>query len=336
MFFGPSAALMTAFAGFFIGRGKTSIMISLAIIANIINIALDWTLIFGIPGIIPELGIEGAAIATCIGYFFQAAMLACFFLKKKHREQFGTSKWQLNWPEMKKTFRVGVPQGIFCSLEIFGWAVFYWLMTSVSEHHITVSSICQSFLILFSFFYDGLSRGAAAVTGNLIGAGKHHLVAKVLRSGLGLLVLFSLTTALFLVVDPKATTHLLFFNHLDSTGISVNPEFEGALATCLIYSFVYLFFEGCRWLLSGLLVAAGDTFFLLIAGSLSVWLFLLLPIYLFVVRLHLPVEFAWLLTVIYSLMGLAIYWVRFRQGAWQKIDLVRDPVKVATMEGEDA
>lgn len=330
MLFGPSAALMTAFAGFFIGRGKTSVMIWLAIVANVINIGLDWALIFGIKGFIPELGIEGAAIATCAGYLFQAAMLAFLFLKRQHREEFGTSKWQLNWTEMKKCFRVGVPQGVFCSLEIFGWALFYWFMTRVSEHHITISSICQSFIILFSFFYDGLSRGAAAVSGNLIGARKHHLVAKVLRGGVVLLALFSLATAVFLVVDPRDTTRLLFFGHFDSSAVNlaITPEFESALATCLIFSFMYLFFEGCRWLLSGLLVAAGDTLFLLVAGSLSVWVFLLLPIYLFVVRMSLPVEYAWLLTVGYSLLGLAIYWIRFRQGAWQKIDLVKDQVEV--------
>ncbi len=334
MFFGPSVALMTAFSGFFIGRGKTSVLIWLAIGANAINIALDWALIFGIPGILPEFGIEGAAIATCIGYFFQAAILALLFFRKLNRDQFGTNRWRLNWPEMKKCFRVGVPQGVFCTLEIIGWALFYWLMTRISEHHITISSICQSFVILFSFFYDGLSRGASAVAGNLIGAGKHHLVSKVLRGGVSLLALFSLTTAIFLVIDPKDTTQLLFFHHLDSAAVTVSPQFESGLATCLIYSFVFLFFEGCRWLLSGLLVAAGDTLFLLIAGPLTVWVFLILPIYLFVVRWSLPVEFAWLLTVVYSLLGLAIYWIRFRQGAWQKIDLVKDRVKVAVKSEE--
>ncbi|HEY4255480.1 MAG TPA: MATE family efflux transporter, partial [Chlamydiales bacterium] len=257
MFFGPSVSIMTAFAGFFIGRGKTSMLIWLAVIANVINIALDWVLIFGIPGIVPELGVNGAAIATCLGYVFQAAMLGYFFLRKSNREQFGTSNWHLDWAEMKKCFRVGIPQGVFSCLEIVGWAVFYWMMTSVSEKHITVSSICQSFVILLSFFFDGLSRGAAAVAGNLIGAKKHHLVSRVLRSGFWLLLLFSLVTAVFLVIDSKDTTNFLFFDHFNGSAVSLDASFEGSLSTCLIFAFIYLFFEGCRWLLSGLLVAAG-------------------------------------------------------------------------------
>ena len=324
MFFGPSYALMTAFAGFFIGRGKTAIMIWLAIIANIINIGLDYILIFGIKGVIPELGIQGAAIATCTGYVFETLMLAFLFFQKENREKFGTNNWKLNLSEMKKCFQVGVPQGIFYALEIFGWSIFYWMMTSLSDNHITISSICQSFIILLSFFYDGLSRGAAAVAGNLIGANRRDLIHKVLKSGIYLLIFFSLISGIFLVIDSQDTVQFLFFDHFDSSHATpIDPVIQTALKKCLFFSFIYLFFEGIRWLLSGLLVAAGDTIFLLIAGSVSVWIFLLLPIYFFVVRLNLSVEIAWQLTVTYSALLPLIYWIRFKTGAWKEMNLIQ-------------
>ncbi|HSX27057.1 MAG TPA: MATE family efflux transporter [Chlamydiales bacterium] len=317
MLFSPSYALMTAFAGFFIGRGKTKMMILLAIVANLINIVLDWVLIFGVPGLVPEMGIQGAAIATCFGYCFESAALAYLFLRKENRVKYGTGKWQLNWEEMKKCWKVGIPQGIFCSLEVFGWAVFYWMMTSLGEKHITISSICQSFAILLSFFCEGLSRGAAAVAGNLIGAKRQDLVNKVLRSGFYLLVFFSLATSLFLVVDPIDTVRLLF-----SGAKGLDPSLQSSLKICMIFTFIYMFFDGLRWVFSGLLVAAGDTLFLLIVGSLSVWVFLLLPVYAFVVQNALPVEYAWGLTMVYGALFFAVYWIRYKKGAWQKIDLI--------------
>ncbi len=318
MLFGPSYALMTAFAGFFIGRGKTKVMIWLAIIANLINIVFDWALIFGIPGVVPEMGIQGAAIATCLGYFFESAVLGYLFLRKENRLSFGTANWHLNWNEMKKCCRVGFPQGIFCALEVFGWSVFYWMMTDLGEKHITISSICQSFTILLSFFCDGLSRGAAAVAGNFIGSKRYDLVHKVLKSGFSLLFLFSLATALVLVVDPVDTVRLLFIENPDAS-------IQGALKTCMVFAFIYIFFDGLRWVFSGLLVAAGDTLFLLIAGSLSVWVFLLAPVYWIVVKQHLPVEYAWGLTVLYAALFFAIYWLRFKQGTWKKINLITQP-----------
>ncbi len=315
MVFGPSYALMTAFAGFFIGRGKTKVMIWLAIIANVINIFLDWALIFGVPGVIPEMGIQGAAIATCMGYLFESVVLAYLFLSKENRSQFGASQWRINAKEMKKCCKVGFPQGIFCFLEVLGWAVFYWMMTDLGEKHITISSICQSFTILLSFFCDGLSRGSAAVAGNFIGAKRLDLVRKVLRSGFVLLLLFSLATSLILVVDPVDTVRFLFIQ---------NPELaiQDSLKICMIFSFIYIFFDGLRWVFSGLLIAAGDTLFLLVAGSLSVWVFLLAPVYFIVVRQNLPIEYAWGLTVLYAALFFVVYAIRFRQGAWQKIDLI--------------
>lgn len=315
MIFGPSYALMMAFSGFFIGRGKTRVMIWLAIIANLINILLDWALIFGVPGLIPEMGIQGAAIATCLGYLFESAVLGYLFLKKENRQQFGTAQWRLNSKEMRKCCRVGFPQGIFCALEVFGWAVFYWMMTDLGEKHITVSSICQSFTILLSFFCDGLSRGAASVAGNFIGSGRYDLIRKVLRSGFILLSFFSLATAAIFIVDPVDLVRLLF---VENQGI----ELESSLQICMVFAFIYIFLDGLRWFFSGLLVAAGDTLFLLIAGSLSVWVFLLAPVYFIVVKQGLPVEYAWGLTVLYAALFFIVYGVRFKQGAWQKINLI--------------
>ncbi|HSX11654.1 MAG TPA: MATE family efflux transporter [Chlamydiales bacterium] len=326
MLFSPSFALMMAFSGFFIGRGKTKVLIWLAIIANLINIALDWVLIFGIKGWVPEMGIQGAAIATCFGYFFEAGALGYLFLREENRLKFGAAHWRFNWSEMKKCLKVGVPQGIFCFLEVFGWAVFYWMMTDLGEKHITISSICQSFTILLSFFCDGLSRGSAAVAGNFIGSRRYDLVHKVLKSGFSLLFLFSLATALILVVDPVDTVRLLFIHNPD-------VAIQDSLKICMILSFIYIFFDGLRWVFSGLLVAAGDTLFLLIAGSLSVWVFLLAPVYFIVVRHHLPVEYAWGTTVLYAAIFFVVYWIRFKQGAWQKIDLIT-PEQGRSLEGK--
>lgn len=319
MIFGPSYALMMAFSGFFIGRGKTKVMIWLAIIANLINIVLDAALIFGIPGLIPEMGIQGAAIATCLGYLFESVVLGYLFLRKENRIHFGASYWRINWKEMKKCCRVGVPQGVFCTLEVLGWAVFYWMMTDLGEKHITISSVCQSFTILLSFFCDGLSRGAAAVAGNFIGSKRYDLVHKVLKSGVWLMALFALATSLLLVLDPVDLVSFLFIHNPDAS-------MQASLKFCMICSFAYIFFDGLRWVFSGLLVAAGDTLFLLVAGSLSVWIFLLAPVYWIVVQQNLAVEYAWLLTVLYAILFFTVYWIRFRRGAWQKIDLIETPL----------
>ncbi len=326
MIFGPCYVLMTALSGFFIGRGRTKILILLAVIANLINILLDWVLIFGVKGWIPEMGVKGAAFATCFGYIFEAVALFILFLKKENREQFGTMNWRFNPKIFSKCFRVGFPQAVFYTLEIIGFAVFYQMMTSISQLHITISSICQSILILLSFFLDGLSRGVAAVAGNFIGAKRFEMLKSVMKAGIFLQIFFSLFISLFFLIDPKHSISFLFPGQFEAYAEIWSQELGlplyDLLRTCLLCSFLYISLEGVRWVFAGLLTAAGDTLFLLIAGALSVWLFLLLPVYLIVVRHAFTVDLAWMLTVLYSGVSCFIYWIRFRSGKWKEIDLM--------------
>ncbi len=323
MAFGPSYALLTSLSSFFIGRGKTKLLLWLAIAMNGINIALDWLLIFGVPGLIPEMGVEGAAIGTCVGSCFQVVILFVLFLREENRIRFGTGRWKLDWEQMRPCIQVGAPQGVFYGLELLGMSVFYWMMSSISEQHITVSSICQSLLLLLYFFPDGLSRGLAAVAGNMIGAKKFDLVNKAIRSALLIQGLFTLGTAALLFTELEATLNILFLD--GATNTALLP----VLQACLMYLMAFLFFEGLRWIYGGVLAAAGDTMFLLIAGTFSIWAFLIVPSYFIVVRHSLSVEVAWMLAALASGLAFVGYWVRYHRGSWRQIDLIeRTPTEV--------
>jgi len=193
MLLGPFYPLMTALSGFFIGRGQTRLLIYVAIIANFLNLVLDGVLIFGIKNFIPAYGIKGAAIATGIGTIFQALVLAIIFFKKKNREKYGTTKWRFNFSIFKKCFKVGLPPAIFFALEIIGWTLFFLMMTSLSEVHITISSICQSIVILLSFFFDGLNRAVAALAGNFIG---NHIILIIFNRRHDIYLMYYLYTLL--------------------------------------------------------------------------------------------------------------------------------------------
>lgn len=328
MIFGPLYPMMTAISGFYIGRGKTRILIYLGILGNFLNLIFDWIFIFGIKGFIPELGIKGAAIATCIGTFFQCLILAYLFFKKSNATEFGTRKWRFNFDIFKKCVKVGLPPSVFYALEIIGWTLFYIMMTSIDEIHITVSSICQTIVILLSFFFDGLNRGVAALAGNFIGSKKIDKINMLLKSSLKLLLIFTVVVSIFLIIHPKMIVEFLIPGNIEekifvwqnTQGVS----FYSLLQTCLICVFIYLFFEGLRWIFAGLLTAAGDTLFLLLAGSFSVWLFLLIPVYFVVVKFSLSVQFAWVMAAFYAILLSLIYWFRFRIGRWKEINLISE------------
>jgi multidrug resistance protein, MATE family len=321
MFFAPFYPMLCGIAGFNVGRGKTKLLLYLALAANIINIFLDWILIFGYKSI-PSMGIQGAAIATSIGSMFQATILFILFLKKKNREKYNTTNYKFDFALIKRIVKIGFPSSLFYAFEIIGWTIFYIMMTMISDIHITIASICQSLIILFSFFMNGLYKGVSSISGNFIGSNRLHLIKKTYKSALLLQTFFAIFIAFFFIIHPMLIVDYLLIGNNNFENLSIILP---TLKKCLFLSYIYVIFEGLRWIYAGLLTAAGDTFFLLISGAFSVWIFLLLPVYLIVVKYTQPVEIAYVIGACFSISLSLIFSYRFHKGKWQKINLIQKP-----------
>ncbi len=64
--------------------------------------------------------------------------------------------------------------------------------------------------------------------------------------------------------------------------------------------------------------------FLMIAGTSSIWLFMLVPTYLFMLRPQADVEVAFYIWVFYSFATSFIIYVRFAMGKWRDKHLIED------------
>lgn len=317
MIFGPSFPLYAALAGFFIGQGKTRLVMILAICANCLNALLDVVLIFGVEGWIPSLGIEGAAIATSSSNVFQAVVLAVIFLNKRHRENCGTGNYAINYQMIKQCIKIGLPNAVFVSVEVLGWAFFYAMMAAADETYITIAGICQSLAILFYFVSEGVNKAASAIAGNMIGADRPWNIKKMLYSGVRLHSFFFMGLMTFFFLGSDLTT-TIFLPDLAEEQVQVLRE---PLVSGILLLVVFMFFEGIRMLLGGILTAAGDTLFLLVAGSTSVWCFLVLPVYWVVFYQEASVVTAISFWVLYSMLASIVYFIRYRQGNWKPLML---------------
>ncbi len=323
-FFAPFMSLVPAISGFFVGRGKVAIIQWVAVLGNVINIGLDALLIFGVEGLFPPLGIKGAGIATGIGITIQAVILLVVFLSKKNRENYNTNNFALNFPLLLKTLKIGLPPAVFVSFELLGWSLFYHFMAMTSPFHIFVASICQSILLLFLFFGMGLEKGTIAMTGNFIGAGEPQKAQEVFISGVKLTLIFLVVASFFLVIYPEPLI-TWFFAQEDKQVLLSSVELAQAKSSIrlgLIFMLFYLLFEKIRWLLNGILTAAGDTLFLLTTGALTVWLILLVPTYFFIVVNKLDVSYSFFIWVLYAFISCLLVYARFLYGSWKKKEIL--------------
>lgn len=313
--FGWASSIYAALTGFFIGRGKTLLITLLALGANLVNGVLDWAFIFGIEGWIPVMGVKGAAIATSLSSLFQALVLLSIFLKKNNREEFSTHEWAFSLPSFLACVRVGLPIALFVVVEILGWAAYYGLLTWAGEDYITVAGICQSLLILLWFFNEGVQKGVTAIAGNLIGAKKAPTVVNVVFSAVVMQTLFFVVamSGLYLFIEDI----IYWF----AGPLVMSNELFSMLKISLRIMVVYLYFEGIRFSIYGALTAAGDTFFLFLVGVVSIWVFLVLPIWFFVVQGGASIVTAMVICAIFSVLSAGIYVARFFQGKWAHLSL---------------
>lgn len=312
----PFAALAAALSAFYIGRGRVKFVTLVMLGSNLLNIILDSILIFGVSPWVPAFGIAGAAWATGISQVCQAVILFSAFYCRSNRRHYGTGRWKINKRLFLTCIRFGLPNAVAHSLEILAWVLIFDLMARMGSDYMTVVTVAQSILFLFSFVTEGVSKGATAIASNFIGSQKQHLVWKLLASGTKFYTLIFMLLSIVLVWHPGALIEWFIPEvHLISTATQATVR-----AACF-WVWIYFIFDGISWLLIGLLTAAGDTRFVMKVGGTTPLVFALLPVYLLVFKWGAPAEVTWMLIAFYAFGSGAIYFWRFRSERWKELVL---------------
>lgn len=312
----PFSALSAALSAFYIGRGKVKFITGVMLGSNLMNAILDVILIFGASPWIPSFGIAGAAWATGISQVFQAIILFSAFLCQSNRQMYGTGRWKINKRLLLSCIRIGLPNAVAHSIEIFAWVLIFDLMARLGSDYMIVVTIAQSILFLFSFVTEGVSKGATAIAANFIGCQKQDLVWKLLVSGTKLYFFIFLLIGGLLVWHPDS-----LITWFIPEAEALNPTTQTTVRDACFWVWVYFLFDGISWLLIGLLTAAGDTRFVMKVGGIAPLLFALLPVYLFVFQWGAPAHVTWIIIAFYAIASGAIYLWRFKSERWKELAL---------------
>lgn len=314
MFFGPCNPLIAAISGFFIGQGKTKLIVFAAVIANVLNLLFDIILIFGVDNIIPPLGITGAAIATCCAMVIQAFILFIIFIKKKNRQSLGTARWRLQPKLFFSCLKISVPNALSHQVELTAWALLFNFMATMGNEHVTVAAIAQSVFILFAFLTEGLSVGITSVVSNMIGAKQPALAARTFYAALKLHGSFLIILAIPLIIYPD----IVIYGFLPS----VSDQLYTYLQFALLSIWIFFLFDGIVWILSGILTAGGDTKYMVHMTLGCVLFFVLLPTYLFVVLLKGNPITIWKIMPLFAAIHFVCYYWRYKSDHWYKRKLI--------------
>ena len=168
---GSNAVIMLLFVinAIYRGAGDAAIAMRILWISNGINIILDPVLIFGL-GPFPELGIEGAAIATTVGRGVGVAIqLYTLFSGGKHiRVKLSQIRWDAKMMlNIVRTSLGGVGQMI---VGMTSWIFLMRILAGVGAEAVAGATIALRIMMFTLMPAWGLSNAAATLVGQNLGA----------------------------------------------------------------------------------------------------------------------------------------------------------------------
>lgn len=313
MFFAFAQCTTISLCGFFIGIGNVKIVTCSAIVANVVNILLDYCLIFG-RGPFPELGVLGAAIATGVSQIVQTLFLLSIFWCQSYREKYGTSALKFNRSFFSEGLNVGLPSGLGRSMEVIAHFLFFRIIISVGQEQMVLVAIAQSIYILSSFVVDAQCKGASAIVSNLLGAKQNHLTSKVLRSGFQIQTLYFLIFFFIIFYFPEYIYSL--FSAEEGVALHMTPELMSTFKGALIGVSLFFLADGLGWILIGFLTAAKDTRFVFWVSTLVNWFAYIPPAFWLIGMEKGGADVAWAIIAGVTTITFLFYLWRYVTGRW--------------------
>ncbi len=324
MWCGGGMALSSALSSFFSGRGKTRIIMTCNIVANGINILLNYIFIFGKWGF-PEMGIAGAGWASVIGAWASPLIFGLIYFSKATNAEFGTWRnLRFNRWLFMRMIRFGLPSGIHWFLDVAAFTLFVMMVGRMGVVAHVASNIALSVNLIAFMPMIGMGMAVSVLVGQYLGSDRPEYAERMGWLALKIGICYTLTVGLTFLLFPGFYTQI-FAGNVDAAP----PELFSTVRILLAMLALWGAMDATAIVLSGGLKGAGDTHFVMYFQSAVAWGFLVVGqlLIVFVFKLNVFASWAWTLCYIIILgIGFAL---RFRSGRWKKIDLLdRRPVVV--------
>lgn len=152
--------------GVFRGMQNTYWPMVISIIGTVLNIGLDYILVFGVEGYIPAMHIQGAAYASVIAQGVMALTAMILMLKKT------PFSFKFTLPFNKEIKRlVSLSFNLFIRAAALNIALYFAnaYATKYGDNYIAAQTIAFQIWLFFAFFIDGYSSVGNIVSGRLLG-----------------------------------------------------------------------------------------------------------------------------------------------------------------------
>jgi MATE family multidrug resistance protein len=319
MVFGlPGMVVATAMNSFFIGMERPRGVMVIDVLAAIVNVLLDYLLIFG-PGLFPEWGLAGAAWATVISIWLKVAAYSVLMAwqSDRHRYQFSRGL-KPDRVLFKRILRYGVPNGLQFLLEGGAFTLVILFLGKLGPLVVGATTLAFSINIVAFVPMVGIGMAVTTMVGNQIGRGKPELARRATWNGLAIALVYS---AMFAAAYFFLPHWFLYFHQLEDLGHQDLKEWTEFL---LRFVAAYCIFDAIQIIFASAIKGAGDTVFTVLTFVISTTLLVLVGMLgeSYWVDVTAITIWWWSLLTLF-LFGLAgVFGWRFLQGRWMYMSVI--------------
>lgn len=198
------AAVNVMFRALYIGITRTKVLTINAAVMALINVILDYALIFGNFGL-PEMGIKGAAIASVLA----EAGSVCFFLMYTYAtvdlKRYGLNHLRsFNWDLLKRVLSISSFTMLQYFLSMAIWFVFFVAVERLGQRELAIANIVRSIYLILLIPVHALGTTSNSLVSNTIGAGGAQYVIPLINKigQLSFFIMLGLVTVSVLFTQP--------------------------------------------------------------------------------------------------------------------------------------
>ncbi len=237
---------------FFEGIGNTKIAMQITLSANVVNVIINYLLIFGKFGF-PEMGLVGAGIGTLVSRLFMALLFVLYIFKlPKFKKYFVDARKQIFSVEKIATIlKIGIPIGFQIIVELFAFGIGAIMMGWLGEIQLAAHQVAiglASFTYMISL---GVSQANTIRVSHQMGVKDYKSLRMAASASTQLVLAFMLIMGVIFVV---ARNYLPLMFTLD-------PSVVDIAAGLLIIAAIFQVFDGLQVVMLSTLRGIADVKF---------------------------------------------------------------------------
>jgi len=203
------ALLFVVLRSYVQGRGLMTPPLWIILGTNVLNVLLDWVLIFGKLGV-PAMGLEGAGLATGISRSVMPLGLAILiFGRGLHRGAWVPWSREALGRGLRRAFAIGLPLSFQIGLEVWAFNACTLIAGKFGDATVAAHAVVLKIASFMFMVPLGISAAAATRVGNRIGAGDPAGAQRSANVALGVGAAVMCGSALAFVLLPRPLAALL-------------------------------------------------------------------------------------------------------------------------------